>query len=701
MLKIQQLFILATAAVFLMACHPGPGPIVGTVDAGPEAMQLAQAYSPVLYLAKQTGCDDTIDTDVYDPAAVDVFLDKLDVRLMTNRSFPRSDAMTMTQPRATDLYDAGKKKYLDDLEKSHPRNADDRCNYEAAYATDKGTRPTVYARVAHHDASTAVQYWFFYYFDDWINRHEGDWELVQLIFPSGSSSDILGQAIHPEVMDFSEHTGGRRLDWSDVETAQVAGASHPVVYVGAGSHANYPKAGYWHADVKYWFDGCDLAAEGAAARRLDSTDYDLPLMSDPATRNDEFAWAKFAGNWGELSIFGFSGPNGPLFQTQGRDPWKWHRGLKEGVNERCVQREGGQRSASAGSRVLQGLGSFSEPASILAGDVALFFMTWGGSDASLTLKSPSGDTIDAKTKLANVTHERGDHKKGETYEVYRIAGAERGTWTMIVNYKDFTDPETVTWESYDLPPTCDDAKANTSEDTDLDGIANDQEEALKLDPCSWDSDDNGSRDTAEPPQEVSNPGDAFSPSHKIGERSNDPVVVIQWSRLASARAFSVDWTQSAVDVPDAEPDLPGDATEARSLELSDGEWYFHLRTQGENGDWTNALHLGPFVIDQLADCPPLQDLVLSTSEPNRDGVVTVSWESSGGCEPYRGTLTATYGGDQEPYARYDVKEASGRQEDRPPVRCEGPYEVVYSLTLEDGAGRQTDATAATRVESLC
>jgi hypothetical protein len=200
---------------------------------------------------------------------------------------------------------------------------------------------------------------------------------------------------------------------------------------------------------------------------------------------------------------------------------------------------------------------------------------------------------------------------------------------------------------------------------------------------------------------ITDPQDASSPSHEIDAPSSDPIIVINWSLVPDAQAFSVDWTPNDQGVPDTEPDLPGDATEARSEPLSDGAWYFNLRTQGANGDWTSTLHLGPFLIDTSAECPDLRNLALTLSDPDLQNHVILSWESAGGCEPYAGSLTATYQGEQEPYATYPVENQSGQLVDQPPARCEGTFEVLYSITLTDDAGQTVEAIANTEVSWIC
>jgi hypothetical protein len=96
---------------------------------------------------------------------------------------------------------------------------------------------------------------------------------------------------------------------------------------------------------------------------------------------------------------------------------------------------------------------------------------------------------------------------------------------------------------------------------------------------------------------ISDPQDLHSTSHTIGQVSPNPVIIVEWSFHEGASAYAIAWTQSSTDVPGATRDLPGDATRAVSRGLQNGDWYFHLRTQGKNDQWTSTAHLGPFIID--------------------------------------------------------------------------------------------------------
>lgn len=99
-----------------------------------------------------------------------------------------------------------------------------------------------------------------------------------------------------------------------------------------------------------------------------------------------------------------------------------------------------------------------------------------------------------------------------------------------------------------------------------------------------------------PPTAVQDPADVRSSTHRVGQESSVNVIEVVWSPQPSARAYSILWSTNPAELPDTGPDLDGSATRAESPPLEDGDWYFHLRTQGQNGRWTSTVRLGPFLI---------------------------------------------------------------------------------------------------------
>src|SRR5262249_9194918 len=151
-----------------------------------------------------------------------------DVRLVDSKGALVEDA-----PTAADLFGRDEDTYLD----LPGETLDPGCSYEQWADTIAKGQPTVaYAHVVserRRPGRLALQYWFYYPFNDWNNKHESDWEMVQLMFDASSASDALQRK--PTEIGYSQHSGAERADWSDDKLEKKG--SHPVVYPGRGSHA--------------------------------------------------------------------------------------------------------------------------------------------------------------------------------------------------------------------------------------------------------------------------------------------------------------------------------------------------------------------------------------------------------------------------------------------------------------------------------
>ena len=188
------------------------------------------------------------DGEPYRPIAADLGLGRSDVRLVDSKAGLLDDA-----PTAADLFGRGEDTYLD----LPGEPLDPGCSYEQwADTIDKGEPTTAYAHVVQERGTPgklALQYWFYYPFNDWNNKHESDWEMVQLMFDASSASDALNRT--PTEMGFSQHSGAERADW-DEDKLEKKG-SHPVVYPGRGSHANYFRQSVWLGHSAQEGFGCD------------------------------------------------------------------------------------------------------------------------------------------------------------------------------------------------------------------------------------------------------------------------------------------------------------------------------------------------------------------------------------------------------------------------------------------------------------
>ncbi len=145
----------------------------------------------------------------------------------------------------------------------------------------------VYVREGDEIVGAWLQYWFFYYHNDFprldAGDHEGDWEMVQV---------RLNADAEPIRATYSQHTGESKCRWSSVEKRR----SRPVVYVALGSHASYFRAGGHRQDRDN---------DGEQTRRIRG-------LTRIGSKSPE--WLNWPGH------FGHSGPEGP--KIQGGD--KWH-----------------------------------------------------------------------------------------------------------------------------------------------------------------------------------------------------------------------------------------------------------------------------------------------------------------------------------------------------------------------------------------
>jgi len=91
----------------------------------------------------------------------------------------------------------------------------------------------------------ALQYWLQFHYDDWANRHEGDWESISVLLEldrdtigAGRALDALDllAGVTPRDVGFSQHEDGSRRLWADV---QKTAEGRPIVYVARGSSASY------------------------------------------------------------------------------------------------------------------------------------------------------------------------------------------------------------------------------------------------------------------------------------------------------------------------------------------------------------------------------------------------------------------------------------------------------------------------------
>jgi hypothetical protein len=177
-------------------------------------------------------------------------------------------------------------------------------------------QPVYYYRVTEDSGYTAIQYWFFYAYNDFatsfdgVNDHEGDWESIYLFFKDN----------RPVWATYASHIGeGKDLGrpW-DPQALELEG-THPVVYVGGGSHASYHTREA-HLPDKAFVPG-DVVIGGS-----DGLKWSDPVLLDQSWCID------YGGRWGayqwdnpvhKMADAGGGPPTGPKFRRDGSLRPQW------------------------------------------------------------------------------------------------------------------------------------------------------------------------------------------------------------------------------------------------------------------------------------------------------------------------------------------------------------------------------------------
>ena len=194
------------------------------------------------------------------------------------------------------------------------------CTYEEWEARLAAvSRPTTYARVVTQAGvpdRLALQYWFFYVFNDWNNTHEGDWEMIQLNFGASTPGQALER--RPVETGYSQHSSAERARWGG-DKLQIVGGTHPVVYPAAGSQANFYRSGLYLMRSTAEGLGCDDTT--GPSRTIRPVVDTVPTAQAAYLR--QFPWLGFDGRWGEKQAAFFNGPVGPNRSLRWTEPFTW------------------------------------------------------------------------------------------------------------------------------------------------------------------------------------------------------------------------------------------------------------------------------------------------------------------------------------------------------------------------------------------
>jgi len=233
-----------------------------------------------------------------------------------------------------------------------------------------------YGRVVREHGYIALQYWFFYAFNDWrssfngVNDHEADWEMITVYL-----AEDAAESPQPVWLAYSSHEfegDDIRRSWRDPDIERIG--EHPVVYVAAGAHANYyfrgeylpvsevpfaaPLLRFWNRVRRFWNV---TLRQGEAFRRVNElsfvripfVDYargdglsigpgqnhgwELRLLQATAGQPAP-AWVdRYRGLWGLYTrdpIAGEDAPAGPKYNRDGTVRRSWYDPLSwSGLNK--------------------------------------------------------------------------------------------------------------------------------------------------------------------------------------------------------------------------------------------------------------------------------------------------------------------------------------------------------------------------------
>ncbi len=296
-MSLRAALVLAGLAVLLV-------PAVAFAADGAQ-QQLAAKYAPVVGLKEHEPCADT--GEPYRPVPVETVLGVPDVVLLGP-----DGTVVKSAPTAADLYGKGEGYWLDFP--GDPLHAG--CSYEEWFnqiAAGKAT--TAYAHIVEEQGRARASVLVLLplqRLEQQARERLGD-DPARL--RRRHAEEALGQT--PALVGYSQHEGAESATWDEDKLEKRDG--HPVVYPGAGSHADqFVQALYLGHSAQTGF-GCD---DTRGPTRYEQTEVVL-VPSEATGPDDPFAWLGYLGHWGQEVSGPNSGPTGPTFKGQWTKPITW------------------------------------------------------------------------------------------------------------------------------------------------------------------------------------------------------------------------------------------------------------------------------------------------------------------------------------------------------------------------------------------
>jgi hypothetical protein len=300
-----------------LLCLPATAPAAAKTP----AERLIDAYSPRLVIREQEHppCETT--AEQYEATTVGAVLGNPKVTL--TRIAPNGKEVVVKRgPTVADIARLGEGFHL-----NLPGDPlGDTCVYARDFARLKreGRAPAAaYAHIAREvgHAGFVLQYWFFWYFNQFNDLHEGDWEGMQLTFPHAAGPRRALREGPAEIALF-QHAGGEKASWSSGKVEKEG--THPVVYPAAGSHATfYDSAIYLQNGRRGSGVGCDNTT--APHRKIAVRAIQVPTRPGPRS---PFRWLDYEGRWGQKEASFNNGPTGPSTKRSWTEPFAWMEAIR-------------------------------------------------------------------------------------------------------------------------------------------------------------------------------------------------------------------------------------------------------------------------------------------------------------------------------------------------------------------------------------
>jgi len=279
------------------------------------AERLAERYSPIAMLREQRDPPCETSAEQYEPTTVGTVLGNPGVEL-TRVEADGSEERIAWAPTAAEIAGKGDNYHL-----NLPGNPlGDTCVYARDFARlkEEGRAPAVaYAHIAHQvgRSGLALQYWFFWYFNQFNDLHEGDWEGMQIAFEANSPRAALRE--EPSETILFQHAGGERAGWDESKVDKEG--THPVVYPAAGSHATFYDSTVYLGNGS---GGSGVGCDNTSPPTYRVVPHPVLVPTFPTARG-RFKWLTYFGRWGQKEAGYNNGPTGPATKTQWLEPFSW------------------------------------------------------------------------------------------------------------------------------------------------------------------------------------------------------------------------------------------------------------------------------------------------------------------------------------------------------------------------------------------